>query len=116
MFPRERLHMITSLVGRILPRLVLIRQVRHIEALAIEKEIETEQVFRIRGVVEFEEAFDSAALIMEVLDRGRIEEAIRGRASGAHEIAEFPRMAADIKRSLEIREAAARERHTARRG
>src|SRR5215510_4389398 len=116
MFPRERFHMIAGLAALILPRLLLIGQVRDIETLAIERDIEAKQVFRGRGVVEFEEALDGSALIVEILERWRIEEAIGGRSGRADEIAEFPRVAADIKRSLEIREAAARERHTARRG
>src|SRR5262245_694553 len=76
MFPRERFHVIAGLAALVLSRLFLIGQVRDIETLAIEREIEAEHVFLARSVIELEETLDGPALIVEIFERGRIEEAI----------------------------------------
>ena len=55
----------------------LIGEVSHVESLPVEKEVQAHKIVLIRRIVEFEEALYCAAIVIEVFDGGRVEEAIR---------------------------------------
>src|SRR6185369_2019666 len=78
MLPGKRRHIVVQVTPQILTLFLLIGKVGHIELLPVVKEIHAEQILIARRVVEFEKGLQRLSVVMKVLNRWRIEEAIRG--------------------------------------
>src|SRR2546426_9362432 len=97
MLPRKRRHVVIQAAPEILPFFLLIRKIRHVELLTVEEHVEANQVLVAWRVVEFEKALYHVAVVMKVLYRRRIKEAISSRAGRAREVAELTRVTAHIE-------------------
>src|SRR5882724_9635779 len=113
MLPRDRHHIVIGSPSLVLPFLLLVGKVGHIESLIACEQIQAEEIFLAGSVVEFEEAFYRPPIVVKVLNRRRVKKAVRCRTGGADEITELARVAAYIKRSFKRRKASSRQRHAA---
>src|SRR5947209_8293918 len=106
--PRKRLHIVARAPTLILAGCLLVRQVGHVEALPVEKEVEAHEVFLVRLIIELEETFGGRAMIMKIFERGRIEKAVGRCASSTEEVTPLARVPAKVERAFVRVEAAAR--------
>src|SRR5438309_5788647 len=75
--PGKRLHVVLGATPLVLSRFLLVRQIRNVESLAIEKQVESNEILITRCVIQFSESLDRPAVVVKVLDRRRIEKTIR---------------------------------------
>src|SRR5438876_6288071 len=67
--PRKRCHVVVQMAAQILSFFLLIREIRYVESLTVEKQVEAEEILVAWRVVEFEKRLHRLAVVMKILNR-----------------------------------------------